>query len=122
MSATQNNSFSTHFQQIFALFCVLMTEACCHFAPPICIFLFFPKPASKFQQLLITDKAANTNEIQTNFDSNVAIATFDHEPKQTFSNDLYLFVGTASMPSVGYGNHTVNTNRIQREFLFNNHI
>jgi hypothetical protein len=91
-----------HFQHIFAAYCVLMAEPCCHFAPPICIFLFFRDSASKSHSLLITIEASNIkklNRIQTNFDSNVAIRTFDHEPKQTFSNDLSRFVGTASMPS-----------------------
>jgi hypothetical protein len=106
------------FQQIFAAFCVLMAEACCHFAPPICIFLFFRDSASKSCSVLINDNATDTNPIQTNYDSNVAIRTFDHEPKQTFSNDLSRFVGTASMPSA----EASFTNRIQREFLFNNHI
>jgi hypothetical protein len=47
MLATQNNSFSTHFQQIFAFFCVLMTDSC--------ILLFFRNLASKSQNLLITN-------------------------------------------------------------------
>jgi hypothetical protein len=65
------------FQQIFAAFCVLMTEACCHFAPPTRISLFFHQSNSKSVQLLITDNSAKTNRIQREFDSNVAIATFE---------------------------------------------
>jgi hypothetical protein len=90
MSKTKNSAFPTPFQQIFALFCVLIAE--------ICISLFYFTLASKFNNLLIMDKIVilkNLNQIQTNFDSNVAIATFDHEPKQTFSNNLPLFLGTA---------------------------
>jgi hypothetical protein len=88
MSATKNSSFPTHFQQIFAAFRVFIAEACCHFAPPICIFLFSRVLASKFQQLLITEYATETNEIQREFYSNVRIATFETFPasKQSHKN------------------------------------
>jgi hypothetical protein len=103
MPSTQNSSFSTTIQPIFAAFCVFMTD--------IWLSLFLRRAvtsrrrlsASKLQQLLITIEASeskNQNRNQTNFDSNVAIRTFDHKPKQTFSNCLSLFVGTALMPCV----------------------
>jgi hypothetical protein len=75
MMPQKHSSFSTHFQQIFAAFCVLLTEKC--------ILLFFLNLASKFRQSLIMNtksKIKKLNRIQTNFDSNVHIATFDHEP------------------------------------------
>jgi hypothetical protein len=75
MTATKNNSFSTHVQQIFAAFCFFVTDSC--------ILLFFSNLASKSRLLLITAKAKflkNPNQSQREFDSNVAIATFDHEP------------------------------------------
>jgi hypothetical protein len=55
-----------------------------HFMTKICIFLSFSVSASKLGQLLITAYAAFTNPIQTNYDSNVAIWTFDHEPSTNF--------------------------------------
>jgi hypothetical protein len=45
-----------------------------------CIFLFFRFSASKLMRLLITAYATDTNQFQREFDSNVAIRTFDHEP------------------------------------------
>jgi hypothetical protein len=72
MSPHISSSFLAPFQQIFALFCVLMTE--------ICILLFFSNLASKLIQLLITAYTVNTNRIQREFDSNVAIATFENPP------------------------------------------
>jgi hypothetical protein len=69
-----------------------MTQACYHFAQPTAfrhfiaktwLFLFFSIPASKSHQLLITNETSETqksNRIQREFDSNVAIRTFDHEP------------------------------------------
>jgi hypothetical protein len=79
-------SFMLDFQQIFAAFCGLMTE--------ICISLFFFASNSKLRLLLIVNNSLDTeklNHVQTNFDSNVAIRTFDHElsapkikPSQTF--------------------------------------
>jgi hypothetical protein len=89
LSLRAADTFLTHFQQMFAAFCVLMTEACCHFAPPMCILLFFLNLASKLQQLLITANATNTNQIQREFHSNVRIATFEtdlassHPPQKT---------------------------------------
>jgi hypothetical protein len=50
------------------------------FMAKTCISLFFPVLASKSQSLLIKAYTANTNRIQREFDSNGAIATFDHEP------------------------------------------
>jgi hypothetical protein len=128
MPAMQNNSFLALFQQIFAAFCVLMTE--------IWLFLFFQISASKLSQLLIMLNTINinldesfTSRIQTNFDSNVAIRTFDHEPpapknkhSQTFihvlcsSVSLILCVMLLAFPEL------LHTNRIQRKFLFNNGI
>jgi hypothetical protein len=67
LSLRAADTFMTVFQQIFAPFCALMTK--------LCIFLFFSKLASKFQQLLIADYASETNRIQREFDSNVARAT-----------------------------------------------
>jgi hypothetical protein len=122
MPATRNSSFSTLFQQIFAAFCVFIADSC--------ILLFFPKPASKFKKLLIATDALSTNRFQTNFDSNVAIRTFDHEPSapknkpfQTICFPLrplrlcgeFAFVLAAMLT-------LLSTNRIQREFLFNNCI
>jgi hypothetical protein len=48
MTQQRNSKFMAHFQQIFALFCVLMTK--------ICIFLFFLTSASKSHPLLITSQ------------------------------------------------------------------
>jgi hypothetical protein len=45
------------------------------FMAKICISLFFLVLASKSPQSLITDYATETNRIQREFDSNVAIAT-----------------------------------------------
>jgi hypothetical protein len=87
MPAMKSSNFLTLFQQIFADFCCLMTE--------ICIFLSFCVLASKFQKLLITTEASNTkksNRIQTNFDSNVHIATFDHEPSAPKNKQLQTLV------------------------------
>jgi hypothetical protein len=113
MRSQSKSKLMTCFQQLFAAFCVLMTETW--------FFLFFHVLASKFHSLLImnpTSKIRNSNQIQTNFDSNVAIATFDHEPKQTFSNDLFLTCRDG-IYAVRCGEVT---NQIQREFLFNNGI
>jgi hypothetical protein len=114
LSLRAADRFMTRFQQIFTAFCVLMTK--------ICIFLFFSNLASKLHPLLITNTASKTeksNRIQREFDSNGAIWTFDHEPS-TPKNKLFQmirFIGNAitlHCPS--------ETNRIQREFLFNNCI
>jgi hypothetical protein len=104
MPQQSNGKLMTVFQQIFAVFCVLMTEACCHFAPPteICISLFFHFSASKLRPSLITTACLAplctwrrravtsrrregvggevTNRNSTNFDSNVAIRTFELLP------------------------------------------
>jgi hypothetical protein len=102
----------THFQQIFAAFCVFVTE--------ICILLFFLVSNLKLAQLLITTTSHFSNQIQreflfnnciqsyspvpasshlcqknkpfqTNFDSNVAIRTFDYEPSAPKTNLFKLF-------------------------------
>jgi hypothetical protein len=68
-------AFPTHLQQIFAAFCLLLAESC--------IFLFFLMLAPKSCLLLIMNTAATSkksNRNQREFDSNVAIRTFDHEP------------------------------------------
>jgi hypothetical protein len=67
MTQQQHGKLMAGFEQIFALFCVLMTE--------ICISLFFHFSASKMPRLLITANASKTNRIQREFDSNVRIAT-----------------------------------------------
>jgi hypothetical protein len=61
------DTFPTPFQQIFAAFCVLMTDSY--------IFLFFCNLASKFQQLLIIANAADINRIQREFLFNNCIAS-----------------------------------------------
>jgi hypothetical protein len=98
MTQQIDSSFPTLFQQIFAAFCLLLADSC--------ISLFFLVLNSKLAQLLITtdcllpspfaeggvlslraDEGGEvTHQNQTNFDSNVAIATFDHEAKTNFSN------------------------------------
>jgi hypothetical protein len=131
---------SSHFQQISVASCVLIAE--------ICIFLFFLNLASKFHQLLIRFNETNinleegfTNQFQREFDSNVAIATFDHEPSAP-KNKLLQTICLLPLRSgatcchfarsrgeeLGMGDtfhHRLPfnpTNRIQREFLFNNCI
>jgi hypothetical protein len=69
MTQQIDGNLMTLFQQIFAAFCVFMTE--------ICIFLSLYILASKSQQLLITPNATYTNQFQREFDSNVARATRD---------------------------------------------
>jgi hypothetical protein len=56
MTAQLNGRFSAVFQQIFAAFCVLMTD----FWP----FLFFKNLASKFRNLLISDNSVRQTEIK----------------------------------------------------------
>jgi hypothetical protein len=73
------------------------SAAFCSVMAKICIFLFLRRAvtsrrrlsASKSRSLLIADNTTDTNKIQTNFDSNVHIATFDHEP---FTNLFKLFL------------------------------
>jgi hypothetical protein len=55
----------------------------CSFIAKTCIFLFFHVPSSKSRSLLITTASLRRQKnkpSQTNFDSNVAIRTFDREP------------------------------------------
>jgi hypothetical protein len=69
------SSFPTHFQQIFAAFCLLIADSC--------IFLSFQILASKSTTLLITNAASKNKKskpFQTNIDSNVAIRTFEIAP------------------------------------------
>jgi hypothetical protein len=66
------STFPIPFQQIFAAFCVLIADSW--------FFLFFFVANSKLAQLLITNettKTENPNRIQREFDSNVAIRTFE---------------------------------------------
>jgi hypothetical protein len=120
LSLRAADTFSTHFQQIFAAYCLFMTE--------IWFLLFFCISASKFRQLLIRDYSLETNRIQREFDSNVAIRTFDHKPPapkykllQTFLRVLCgEFVIAELLTSCNA--EALHTNRIQREFLFNNCI
>jgi hypothetical protein len=135
MATPLNSAFMAGFQQIFAPFCVLLAE--------ICTFLFFHISASKFQKLLITAYDVDTNRIQREFDSNVAIATQEfslaskHLRQKTnllkpFSAPLLLLPlrsggGVLSLRAaerrLGWGIlRAADTNQIQREFLFNNGI
>jgi hypothetical protein len=99
-------------------FCVFITE--------ICILLFILVYASKLRQLLIINDAYDTNRIQREFDSNVRIATFDHKtfaPKNKLSQTLACFCSLRQRFGEGLGmGYHADTNRIQREFLFNNCI
>jgi hypothetical protein len=95
MNQRLNSSFSTHFQQIFAAYCVLMTDSC--------VSLFFRISYSELTKLLITNTAfisKKSNRIQTNFDSNVAIRTFEFslasKPSRKKTN---LFEQLALLPS-----------------------
>jgi hypothetical protein len=69
MTTQLQGDYPRPFQQIFAAFCVLMAE--------IWFLLFFQKLASKSEKLLIMSNRCLSNGIQTNFDSNVAIRTFE---------------------------------------------
>jgi hypothetical protein len=131
MRTLQFNTRSTCFQQIFAPFCVLIAE--------VCISLFVYILASKLRQLLITAYAAYTNQFQREFDSNVAIRTFEFclaskHPRQktNFFKPIFsswsLCRGVLSLRAADSGKlhlcfaEMLHTNRIQREFLFNNAI
>jgi hypothetical protein len=65
LSLRAADKWMTAFQQIFASFCVFITDSC--------ILLFFSKLASKFEQLLITTTTPATNQIQREFLFNNAI-------------------------------------------------
>jgi hypothetical protein len=65
MMRTPNSSYSTDFRDFMAKTCIL---------------LFFSVLASKLRSLLITAYVANTNQIQREFHSNVAIATQEFSP------------------------------------------
>jgi hypothetical protein len=81
-------------------------------------------------------KSQNNKLLQTNYDSNVHIATFDHEPSApknkpsqtrravTSRRRLFYSLPLRSGGRAGDGGtrHPSETNRIQREFLFNNGI
>jgi hypothetical protein len=87
-----------------------------------CILLFFSVLASKSRSLLITIEVIQNRKnkpSQTNFDSNVAIRTFDHEPS-ALKNKLFQTI--RFMGNVVTLHYPSETNRIQREFLFNNCI
>jgi hypothetical protein len=82
--------FVAGFRQIFAPFSALMAK--------ICISLFFRISASKSRLLLIMNNASDSkksNQIQREFDSNVAIATFEtvlassHPPQKTNLRKLF---------------------------------
>jgi hypothetical protein len=124
------DTFLSPFQQSFPALCVLLAEACCHFAPPTCILLFFLNLASKSHQLLITAYTVYTNRIQREFDSNVAIATFEFllasKPSRQKTNlfkllALFLCASALSFYLLFFAD-LLHPNRIQREFLFNNCI
>jgi hypothetical protein len=86
------------------------------------ILLFFSVLASKSRSLLITIEVIQNRKnkpSQTNFDSNVAIRTFDHEPS-ALKNKLFQTI--RFMGNVVTLRYPSETNRIQREFLFNNCI
>jgi hypothetical protein len=100
----------TYFQPIFAAFCVLMTNPC--------IFLFFLVLASKLLSLLIRVYATHTNRIQREFDSNGAITTFDHEPFTPENKPSQTRRAFTLRRRYEIG----KSNRILREFLFNNCI
>jgi hypothetical protein len=109
------------------------SAAFCSFIAKICILLFFTVSASKLVQLLITAYDTHTNRIQREFHSNVRIATFgaslaSSHPRQNsnFFNRELLSLCFCSLPQcfgegLGMGVRA-ETNRIQREFLFNNGI
>jgi hypothetical protein len=114
------------------------------FMTEICILLFLRTAvtsrrrlsASKSQKLLIMDDAVKTNQIQREFDSNVAIATQEFSSaskhlreKTNFFKQRRAIKASLSIVSLrtlwggaGGGDCTADTNRIQREFLFNNCI
>jgi hypothetical protein len=133
MSQLKHGGIMTHFQQIFAAFCGLIAE--------ICILLFFLLSASKSQQLLITDKSTKTNQFQREFDSNVHIATFEillASKRLASKTNLFkpFFLTFLCVLCVLRGEFAFvfadrlncrdaempSTNRIQREFLFNDAI
>jgi hypothetical protein len=108
-----------------------------YFMAKICILLFFRRSRPKFRQFLIITNPLFTSRNQTNFDSNVAIRTFEFSSasnlrakKQIFSNRGVQSLRAAdSFPPCplrlcGEKSFTelLHTNQIQREFLFNNHI
>src|SRR5688572_11597733 len=88
MTRQRNSSFPTLFQQIFAPFCVLMTNPY--------IFLFFHFFASKIQALLITTEHRLQTESKENF---CLMIVYSHKTlfqpqasnakKQTFSNHFH---------------------------------
>jgi hypothetical protein len=101
------------------------------FMAEICISLFFFASNSKLSQLLITAYAANTSRIQTNFDSNVAIRTFETVlASKSLCQNTNLYKQFTLLPSLakrgkgwGWGMLSLRaTNQTQREFLFNNGI
>jgi hypothetical protein len=121
MPASQNSTFPTPFQQTFTFFCVLLAE--------ICFFLFFSNIASKSRQLLITIKVyavKNSNRSQTNYDSNVAIRTFEaccHFAPPTQTTGQNKPFQTIRFIRDAFTLHRASaTNQIQREFLFNDAI
>jgi hypothetical protein len=71
----------------------IVSTAFCGLVTDSCVLLFFQNPASKSRSLLITIEASNiknSNPIQTNYDSNVHIATFDHEPCTNILKPFFL--------------------------------
>jgi hypothetical protein len=93
----------------------------------LCLFLFSPqnRPHYLSQRILCF-----TNRIQREFDSNVRIATFDiflassHPRRKTNFFKQFALLPLLAKRGEGWGEGMLraNTNRIQREFLFNNGI
>jgi hypothetical protein len=106
----------------------------CGFIAKTCIFLFFIASYPKLAQLLITSEAIQTNRIQREFYSNVAIRTQKSASySRLFAKLTNLFkpflrvlcVLRGEIPFIFcfcWNAETLSTNRIQREFLFNNRI
>jgi hypothetical protein len=112
MTATQ---FTTAFQQVFAALWQKYVS--------FCLFPFCPQNCPYYLSQLIS---SFTNPIQREFDSNGAIATFDHElsaPKNKLFKQFALLPLLAKRgEGWGVGILHADTNRIQRENLFNNGI
>jgi hypothetical protein len=62
------------------------------------LFLFFTVSASKLRSLLITTEMLSTNQIHREFDSNVAIRTFEILPASKFVSQKTNFLKPISLP------------------------
>jgi hypothetical protein len=119
-------------QRFIAKICISLSfsvEACCHFAPPT---------ASKLAQLLITTKrravtsrrregggGGVTNQFQREFDSNVAIRTFWRRAVTSRRRNSLKTSAPKNkrlQTEACLSLRAADTNRIQRENLFNNCI